>query len=98
MKVKYANGEVSSVRKDLGRELVRAGIVEEVKDGSESLPAPGATLPVEWQVVTVNGIGKPYAAIQLTIGHSVLEQTKNTVQSQFGQHILQWAGDPARRK
>lgn len=26
MKVKYANGEVSSVRNDLGRELVRAGI------------------------------------------------------------------------
>jgi hypothetical protein len=36
MKVRYANGEVSSVRNDLGRELVRAGIAVILEPETES--------------------------------------------------------------
>lgn len=63
MKVKYANGEISHVRNDLGRELVRAGIAQEICDGSVTapnirgeehyrLPKPGdARVPApEWEV------------------------------------------------
>lgn len=50
MKVKYKNGEVSSVRNDLGRELVRAGIAEAVdpKDLEQSnKPNDGTNLDLQ---------------------------------------------------
>jgi hypothetical protein len=58
------------------------------------IPQPGAALPLDWHVVTISGVGKPYAAIQLTIGHPVLKQSKKNVQEKAGQSTLLWAGDP----
>lgn len=45
MKVQYANGEVSSVRNDLGRELVRAGIAKEI-----NVPASKPDDTPQWSV------------------------------------------------
>ena len=74
MKVRYENGEVSSVRNDLGRELVRAGIatlVENEPDG-RCLPKPGDyKVPApRWSVETVATHTGHVLAVVMRLGNS----------------------------
>jgi hypothetical protein len=60
MKVRYANGEVSSVRNDLGRELVRAGLCTVLEQEPEVNPnqrpryAPGPAPESRWFITIEN--------------------------------------------
>lgn len=71
MKLKYQNGNVSSVRNDLGRELIRAGIAVEIKKDP-----PKADLTPRWSVEIINTHGTyPVLAIVLRIGTGVISYT-----------------------
>jgi hypothetical protein len=80
MKVKYANGAESHVAAAIGKELVKAGIAEEVTEPITP------TEPI-WAVVTITGFQKAYAAIQITSGQETHDHDKHTT-------TQLWAGDP----
>ncbi len=63
MKIRYQNGEVSSVRNDLGRELVRAGLAEELP---KEAPKPADTAP-KFEVVIRKGIGTQLTVIRMSV-------------------------------
>jgi hypothetical protein len=82
MKVRYQNGEVSSVRNDLGRELVRAGIAFAVNQKELDEPEqvgpprtykPGSVAAPKWKV---GQFSKPVSGgFELRIQMQILGQT-----------------------